>query len=264
MNKNRIFLLLLLVCALVARAQTDGIVFADDSVRNLCVAHWDADGDGALSYEEAEAVTSLDSVFFLQTRIRSFDELQYFTGLKTLNRIALSDCYDLQSVTLPPTLEVLGERALWSCINITHLSLPPTLRRMEKGCLYHCKLLEDITIPGGVDSISEQAMMWCLRLKKVTLEEGVRHIGQEAFFQCVSLEHVALPSTLRSIEARAFQNALNIRIITCNAPVPPQMEVKTFNEEVFENAMLFVPQGAAEAYQSAPEWKNFRYITELF
>lgn len=149
MNQNRIFLQLLLVCALVARAQTDGIVFADDSVRDLCVAHWDADGDGVLSYEEAEAVTSLDSVFFLQTRIRSFDELQYFTGLKTLNRIALSDCYDLQSVTLPPTLEVLGERALWSCISITHLCLPPTLRRMEKGCLYHCKLLEDITIPGG-------------------------------------------------------------------------------------------------------------------
>lgn len=149
MNKNRIFLLLLLVCTLVARAQTDGIVFANDSVRDLCVAHWDADGDGVLSYEEAEAVTSLDSVFSFQPHIQSFDELQYFTGLKTLNRIALSDCYDLQSITLPPTLEALGERALWSCINITHLSLPPTLRRMEKGCLYHCKRLEEITIPGG-------------------------------------------------------------------------------------------------------------------
>lgn len=148
MNKNLFFLLILLVCTLGSRAQTEGIVFANDSVRDLCVAHWDADGDGVLSYEEAEAVTSLDSVFYFQHHIRSFDELQYFTGVKTLNSCALSDCYDLQSITLPPTLEVLGERALWSCINITHLNLPPTLRRMEKGCLYHCKLLEDITIPG--------------------------------------------------------------------------------------------------------------------
>lgn len=109
-------------------------------------------------------------------------------------------------------------------------------------------------------------MMWCLSLKKVTLEEGVRHIGKEAFFQCVSLEHVALPSTLRSIEARAFENATNIRIITCSAPVPPQTEAHVFDTttKVFENVMLFVPQGAAEAYRSAPEWKNFRYITELF
>ena len=57
------------------------INFADDNVKALCVANWDTNHDGELSYNEAAAVTSLGEVFKGNTEITSFDELQYFTGL---------------------------------------------------------------------------------------------------------------------------------------------------------------------------------------
>ena len=52
------------------------ITFADANVKALCVANWDTNGDGELSYAEAAAVTSLGEVFRNQPSITSFNELQ--------------------------------------------------------------------------------------------------------------------------------------------------------------------------------------------
>lgn len=60
------------------------ITFADAKVKALCVANWDADGNGELSMAEAAAVTSLGRVFEDNDDITSFDELQYFTGLTAI------------------------------------------------------------------------------------------------------------------------------------------------------------------------------------
>ncbi|MBR4365713.1 MAG: serine/threonine protein kinase, partial [Bacteroidaceae bacterium] len=57
------------------------IDFADPAVEALCVANWDTNHDGELSFNEAAAVTDLGEVFKGNTEITSFDELQYFTGL---------------------------------------------------------------------------------------------------------------------------------------------------------------------------------------
>ena len=64
------------------------IAFADNAVKAICVDNWDTNGDGELSYSEAEAVTSIpQSIFAGNTTITSFDEFQYFTGLTSLSYI---------------------------------------------------------------------------------------------------------------------------------------------------------------------------------
>ena len=77
------------------------IGFADPEVKRLCVAHWDTDGDGELSYEEVAAVDSLGNVFTGNQRLRSFDELEHFTGLTDIGPEAFRDCVHLQSVRIP-------------------------------------------------------------------------------------------------------------------------------------------------------------------
>ena len=56
----------------------EDIVFADANVKAICVANWDTGGDGELNRGEAEAVTSLGSVFQNNTTITSFDELHNY------------------------------------------------------------------------------------------------------------------------------------------------------------------------------------------
>lgn len=263
---------LLSVATLHQYAQTDiadadaPIVFACDSTKAACLrAGWDTDGDGELSYREAAAVTHLGEERFAVIRsVLSFDELQYFTGLRSIDRRALADTYNMATVTLPPQLEELDERAFWSATGITHITLPPSLRKMGAACFYHCEKLVDITIPGGVDTVPHRAFMWCMKLVQVTLQEGVSSIDSEAFRYCVRLQEVSLPASLKSIGHRAFFGNFFIKMITCAAPVPPELGENIFEPRVCSEATLFVPQGSLEAYRSAKGWKLFRYISELF
>ena len=80
--KKLIFSIVAICCSLTA--WSDNINFADDNVKALCVANWDTNHDGELSYEEAAAVTDIGQVFRNNSSITSFDEFEYFTGVTSL------------------------------------------------------------------------------------------------------------------------------------------------------------------------------------
>ena len=93
------------------------IVFADPVVKSICVENWDTDCDGELSYEEAVAVTDIGGVFANNDQIASFNELQFFTGLRSIggfsagNHLGFERCQNLTAVTLPASIEIIGECA---------------------------------------------------------------------------------------------------------------------------------------------------------
>ena len=70
----------------------DPIAFADANVKALCIANWDTNGDSELSEIEASAVTSLGTVFRSNSSITSFDELQYFTKLSSIDDVVFIGC----------------------------------------------------------------------------------------------------------------------------------------------------------------------------
>ncbi|MBO5615643.1 MAG: hypothetical protein J5932_05925, partial [Prevotella sp.] len=81
LGKQLITLAVALCFCTEATATETNITFSDNYVKSLCVEHWDSDGDGELSTEEAASVTTLGTVFRENSDIVSFDELRYFTGL---------------------------------------------------------------------------------------------------------------------------------------------------------------------------------------
>lgn len=72
------------------------IHFADKAVEKWCLAHFDKDGDGRLSIDEAAAVT--DAQFVAANppweTFTYFDEMQYFTGLECNFNINFDVAYD--------------------------------------------------------------------------------------------------------------------------------------------------------------------------
>ena len=115
----------------VAEFVENCIDFEDENVKALCLAHWDTDGSGELNYAEAAAVTSLGSVFRYNGDITSFDELQYFTGLTSIDSWAFFDCSSLTSVTIPNSVTSIGSYAFVDCSGLTSITVlaetPPTL-----------------------------------------------------------------------------------------------------------------------------------------
>ena len=92
------------------------ITFADANFKASCVANWDTNGDGELSKQEAAAVTDLGTAFKGNTTITYCNELQYFTGLTTIDNYAFYNCSNLTSITIPESVTSIGDRAFYGCI----------------------------------------------------------------------------------------------------------------------------------------------------
>ena len=130
------------------------IDFADAEVKRLCVAHWDTDHDGELSYDEAAAVTALDSVFTANRRITSFHELQFFTGLSDISRDAFHDCTALQEMTLPRHVRFFRKNAFRGC-GLQVLTVPSTVVGIGDYCLDDCPQLHTVIFEATPPSTNE-------------------------------------------------------------------------------------------------------------
>lgn len=163
------------------------IEFKDPAVKAICVKNWDLDGDGELSKAEAAKVTNLRQVFKRNEEITSFEELEYFTGLKSV-----------------------ADSAFKCCPNLTELKLPEGLRTVGADCFYHCTKLRIKTLPESLTSVEGGAFTYCTSLDLTELPESLTSIAWFAFDHCTSLALTKLPSGMTRIEGGAFANCPNV------------------------------------------------------
>ena len=239
-NRNNIYL-----------AINPNIQFADAAVKTICVANWDTNRDGELSYTEAAAVTSLGEVFKNNDNITSFNELQYFTGLTSINNDAFSGCWSLAAVTLPPLVQAIGEFSFYGC-NFPSFVIPNSVTSIGSHAFRGCDALTSITIPSSVTSIGENPFFSCPALATITVEagntvysspegsnaiinteehklvsgckntvipEGVTTIGASAFGGCSSLTEIHIPGSVTLIDAWAFMDCSGLIAVTIPSSV---------------------------------------------
>ena len=166
------------------------ISFADEAVKAICVANWDTNGDGELSYGEAAAVTDLGNAFQINRDITSFDELQYFTGLKSIGYGVFMGCSGLTSVTIPESVTSIGENAFGNCSGLTSVTIPSNVTSIGSSAFHYCIALTSVTISEGVKSIGSGAFSTCYNLTNVTIPSSVTSIGEDAFSGCSGLTKV--------------------------------------------------------------------------
>ena len=215
--------------------------FTDAVVRKACIEHWDTDGDGKLTYNEAAAVTSLGTVFKGNTQVRKFSELYYFTGLTTLDDDAFNGCTLLEELRLPKTMTRIGSRALKDCAKLKQLTMPAGMASYGEEAFSGCKLLEEITLPSELKTIEAATFQGCAALTAIDLPISVSAIRDAAFKGCTSLT---------SFHVHTYQPAQT-----------------TLGEGVFEGvdlsrATLTTVQGTKDYYATAPQWSSFGQIKE--
>ena len=232
--------------SLVARFKNSNtIVFADPNVEAICVANWDTDGDGFLSYDEAAAVTDLGQAFRNHNEISSFDELQHFTGLTSLSSQAFDNCSNLTSIIIPNNVNSIGWFAFRNCESLTEFTVPESVTYLDWLVLLYCNSLEvvnynainasindrwirdcpsltTINIGENVQTIPGNAFRECSSLTSVVFSESVTTIGGFAFYGCSGLSgELTIPESVTSIGGAAFAgtsyNTLNYNAINCNS-----------------------------------------------
>ncbi len=270
------------------------IEFADANVKALCIASWDTNEDGELDEEEAAEVTDIGTVFSGNTTIKTFNELQYFTGLTAIGDYAFSNCTSLTSVTIPSGLTSIGEDAFSFCSSLTSVTIPSGMTSIGEYAFDSCSGLTSITvnegnskydsrnncnaiietathtliagckntiIPNTVLSIGGYAFSGCSDMTSVSIPSSVKSIGEGAFGNCTSLTSVVIPSSVTSIGGWAFYGCGGLTSVTAMMETPINIYSSTFSNR--QNATLYVPYGCKAAYEAANSWKKFKEIIEL-
>ena len=232
------------------------IQFEDVNVKAICVAYWDNNDDGELSYYEAANVTDISGIFTFNEEITSFNELQYFTGLTEINANAFEDCTNLASVTLPESITSIENWAFSGCESLTGILIPEGVTNIIVGAFYYSGL-ESIVIPASVTQIGSEAFSYCTNLQSITVAndnpnytsnngcnvivekatnkliagcaysyiyEGVETIAKRAFLY-TGITTLELPSTLQTIGEQAFSG--------CESLVSIDLPAGLTNIEIF-------------------------------
>ena len=131
------------------------IQFADAEVQRICVENWDTNGDGALSMSEAAAVTEISNTLFQKNEsITSFNELQYFTGLTSIQYSTFERCVNLTSVVIPKNVRTVGNDAFYGCKSLTSILVPDQVEYVGANTWEGCTNVTSVYIGSGLRGVN--------------------------------------------------------------------------------------------------------------
>ena len=194
------------------------IPFADEKIKARLVTAFDTDGDGEISYSEADAVTSLEAVFQGETDYVSFDEFRFFTSVTALPARMCRGWTSFESIQFPETLTEIGIHAFYNCSRLGDLTLPEKITQIGRYAFYGCSSMTRISLPEGLESIGEWAFFGT-GLTSVSIPQSVSAIGACAFRNCTQLVYADLPPEQTELGISLFQGCKALAEIAIPASV---------------------------------------------
>ena len=199
----------------------------------------------------------------------------------------------MTELTLPNSLESIGDGAFRGCSGLTELTLPNSVKSIGDIAFRGCSGLTELTLPNSVKIIGDGAFAYCSGLGKITVESGnsrydsrdncnsiietetntliagcknsiipnsITSIGNSAFYYCSELTELILPDSVTSIGNGAFGGCSGLVKITSLAKIPPVCDSEVFDGVNKTNCELIVPEGSVAAYTRAEGWNEFSNI----
>ena len=109
--------------------------------------------------------------------------------MKSIGRSAFSECYKLNDINLPDSLQYIGRFAFSNCLGITKMVIPYSVDELEENAFSYCINMESIDIGSGIKEIKAWTFEYCEKLNSVNLPYGIEKIGYLAFYQTALLEN---------------------------------------------------------------------------
>ena len=209
-------------------------------------------------------------------------------GLLIRNDTVIDCRPNVTSVIIPEGVTSIGDYAFYWCTSLTSITIPNSVTSIGDDAFRGCSSLTSVTIGNSVTSIGSWAFEYCSSLTSVTLTgstiesfcqsitnkllldagaggsrkievndheitdliipNSVTSIGESAFSGCSSLTSITIPNSVTSIGDDAFRDCSRV---TMQGTTPPSIAASTFSD----NATIFVPCSATDAYLAAPVWQ---------
>ena len=234
------------------------IQFEDDVVKSICVANWDTNGDGELSFDEAAAVTDIGKVFKQQYFTR-FNELEYFTNLTAIPDSAFCLCSLLEEIRLPQGITSIGNTAFAYNDSLRFVELRDGLESIGQDAFSYCESLFEIYIPSTVTSIGASAFSRCQNVEYVFVDE--RNTVYDSRNDCNAIIETATNTLIFGFKSSQIPESVvtigNIAFWGCQFQTVPTFpsSLRSIGEDAFYDCQglirLVLPEGLESIYSYA-------------
>ena len=161
--------------------------------------------------------------------------------------------HSLKSVSLPGTLQMIGERGFYQCSELETVLFPEGLQEIGKEAFFGCHALASIDIPESVTTLGESAFYECRSAASIHVPGSIKEITKFAFAYCEAAETVEIGEGVEAIATVAFQSC-GVRILTLPG------SVKTIGERAFGHSKnlysITIPDSVTEIGTYAFTWCN--------
>lgn len=220
----------------------------------------DSIGAGAFYYAQIDAQFAplkyigkeYYGAFDNNTRLKA---ISFADGIPFIPKRAFADCYSLEELAIPGSVESIGESAFEGCSGLKKVSIGEGTKTLEAYAFKNCSQASDFTMPSTIVAIGQKAFDNVPFPFEV--EDGVSYIRNIAYSVSKettniviregttiivdyfrnergisSVTSVSLPSTLKGIGSYAFTSARSLSSIT----LPEGLEY--IGEHAFDGAKL--------------------------
>ena len=205
---------------------------------------------GNADFVVPEGVVSIGNNAFGWSNIKS---ISLPSTLKRIESFAFQ-LTQLESITIPASVEFIGMRILNHCSNLTTITVAsdnPTFDSRD-----HCNAI--------IETATNTLIQGC---KTTVIPESVTALGETAFTECYNLKSITIPKSITQIGDATFMFCADLKDIYSFIEEPFNVSASAFSEigvNTGYTTTLHVPYGTKEAYLKAEGWKEFKdFIVEM-
>ncbi len=173
----------------------------------------------------------------------------------------------LEQVTIPDTVEYIGEQAFMKCEKLHTVKMGKGVKTIGSKAFSGCTALKNINLPNGLAEMGEDAFLKCTSLEKIIIpntvtdmgmnvfcysglkeiifEDGIKSIGGYACFWSNNLKTVTIPASVEKIGEYSFVEPLETATFLGDAP-------KELGKYVFDENTIIYYDPATSGWDTTP------------
>ena len=162
-------------------------------------------------------------------------------GMTRIGNRAFYGCTALVAVTVPGSVQEIGNAAFCKSSGITMLTLNSGLKTIGRSAFESCTSLQELRIPGTVTEIGAHAFYCCESLSYVHIPASVQTFGSGIFSYCTRLARVDMDGSAAALPGWSFYGCDSLSQIHTQNGAVSASELKQTNEPVALNPQVSEP-----------------------